>query len=68
MFSNFSPRKSRRLWDNVEKCGGAREAADNNAAARYKLKSKATRAQAQPRCRAPTQKRAYTHANTHRNT
>jgi hypothetical protein len=32
MFSNVS-QKSCRLGDNVEKCGGAREAADDNTAA-----------------------------------
>ena len=30
MFSHFFPPKSCRLWDNVEKYGGAREAADDN--------------------------------------
>ena len=30
-------RKSCRLWDNVEKYGGAREAADDNTAARWML-------------------------------
>jgi len=31
MFSNiFSPPKSRRLWDNVEKCGTARQDTDDN--------------------------------------
>ena len=31
MFENFfSPRKSWRLWDNVEKCGRARKAADDS--------------------------------------
>jgi hypothetical protein len=29
MFRNFFFRKSCRLWENVEKLGGAREAADN---------------------------------------
>jgi hypothetical protein len=36
IFHNFF-RKSCRLLDNVEKCGGAREAADNNTAARCLL-------------------------------
>jgi hypothetical protein len=36
MFSDIF-RKSCRLWDNVEKYGGAREAADNTARARYML-------------------------------
>ena len=31
--------KSCRLWDNVDNCGGAREAADNNMAARCMLDS-----------------------------
>jgi hypothetical protein len=30
----FPPRKSCRLWVNVEKCGGAREAANDNMVAR----------------------------------
>jgi hypothetical protein len=33
MFSNFSPQRSCRLWDNVEKYEGAREAANNMAPA-----------------------------------
>jgi hypothetical protein len=35
--SGTFPPKSCRLWDNVEKCGGAREAADGNMAERCKL-------------------------------
>ena len=37
VFSNFFFRKSCRLWGNVEKCGGAREAADDSMAARFML-------------------------------
>ena len=36
MLSKFS-RKSRRLWDNIEKCDGAAEAADDIAHARCML-------------------------------
>jgi hypothetical protein len=38
------PPKSCRLRDNVEKCGGASEAADDSMAARWCWISKATRA------------------------
>jgi hypothetical protein len=36
MFSNVSP-KIGRLWDNVEKYGEAREAADDNMAASFQV-------------------------------
>ena len=53
-------RKSRRFLDNVEKYGGAREAADNMADARCML-DKATCAQAHAHARASTR----THSPTH---
>ena len=37
MFSDFSPRKLCRLWDNAEKFGGAREDAGNMAPVRGML-------------------------------
>ena len=45
MFSNLFQKKSCRVWDNVRKCGGARDAADDNKAhARCMLDNKAIRA------------------------
>jgi hypothetical protein len=47
-------RKSYRLWDNVEKCGGAREATND----------KSPRAQAPAHTHARTYTRAHTHTHT----
>jgi hypothetical protein len=60
LFSATFFRKSCRLWDNVEKCGWAREAADDNMAARYTLIGRATRGQAIASAPAPTVTRART--------
>ena len=60
LFSVTFFRKSCRLWDNVEKCGWAREAADDNMAARYTLIGRAPRGQAIASAPAPT----VTHART----
>ena len=56
IFSNFF-QKSCRLWDNVEKYGGAREAADDNTAACCMLIIKATRGRAHAHAHAPTHAR-----------
>jgi hypothetical protein len=58
------PRKSCRLKDNVEKCGGEKQAAGGNMAARYMLDNKGyTRASTHPH----THTHTHTHAHTHRN-
>jgi hypothetical protein len=53
-------RKSYRLWDNIEKCSGAREAADGNMRCVACWISNGTRAQAHARARTPT----LTHTQT----
>ena len=58
MFWNFF-RKHCRLWDNVEKCGGARGAADDNMAARWMLRLHA-------RKQTPASVHTHTHTHTHR--
>ena len=50
------PRKSCRLRENVEKCGGQKEAAEGNMAARYMLDNKGY-----------TLVSTHTHTHTHRN-
>jgi hypothetical protein len=76
MFSNFFL-KSRRLWDNVEKCGGAWEATNNVTIWRIRVEcwiSKATRSQAHAHRHAPghpravARARARTHTHTHKHT
>ena len=60
-------RKSCRLWDNDEKCGGAREAADDNITRRMRFAcwvSKATR----ERARAYNNEPAHPHKRTHEHT
>jgi hypothetical protein len=61
----FLPRKSCRLWDNVEKYGTAREAEENMANARCMMINKATRAQAHARARTPITTHACTYPHTH---
>ena len=58
-------RKSHRLWDNVEKCDGARVAAGNMAMLLACWISKATRAKVHARDRACTPTPIYMHARTH---
>jgi hypothetical protein len=61
--------KSYHLWDNVEKCGEAREATDDNKIWRMRVAcwiSKATRAHAPAHAHAP--ERPHTHACTHTRT
>jgi hypothetical protein len=58
-------RKSRRLWDNVEKYGGARETVDGNMAhVRCMMISKAVRTQAQANAHTPTHTRNNAHPRT----
>jgi hypothetical protein len=64
MFSNLFFRKSCRLWNNVQKYGEARGAADDNMAARCML-HKTTRAQdhTQSNARASSRMHVPTHVN-----
>jgi hypothetical protein len=61
----FSPRNLSRLWDNVEKFGGAREAADNMAHERYKLNEYGYRREITRRCQF-TRTHARIKVHTHR--
>ena len=67
MFINFFP-KVVPLWYNVEKCGGAREAASGNMAASFIQISNATLAQAHASARARAPTHLHTHTHTHTNT
>ena len=73
MFSNFF-QKSRRLWDNVEKCGGVRETTNENKIWRMRVAKQhaSPRTCSRPRARAPTRTppllfpRARARAHPHR--
>ena len=67
LYSIVFPRKSCRLRDNAEKCGRAREAADDDTIWRISVVcwiSKATRECTRP----PTQAPIHTHTHTHTRT
>ena len=72
MSSNFSPRKSCHLWDNVKKCGGAREAKNDDKLWLMRVAcwiNKATRPRTCTcsRAGAPTHPHTHVQARTHRN-
>ena len=71
ILSNFS-RKSRYLWDNIEKYGAAREAADGNTAGRglvrlYARKHTTVPLHPHPHTHTHTRARPHSHAHIHVN-